>query len=77
MFVGGRVAPGWYPQPESGYLLRNESKNGKVLFKDVTAQTAAGLQSIGLVTDALWSDADNDGDADLIVTGEWMGIHFF
>ncbi len=77
LFVGGRVAPGWYPQPESGYLLRNESKNGKVLFKDVTAQTAAGLQSIGLVTDALWSDADNDGDVDLMVTGEWMGIHFF
>jgi hypothetical protein len=32
---------------------------------------------MGMVTDAAWRDADNDGDADLLVTGQWMGIHFF
>ena len=30
-----------------------------------------------MVTDAIWSDIDNDNDPDLIVTGEWMGIVVF
>jgi len=36
-----------------------------------------GLKSIGMVTDAVWYDADNDGKKDLIVCGEWMRIHVF
>ena len=77
LFVGGRVVPGEYPKPENGYLLRNDSKNGKAKFTLVTNEVAPELKSIGLITDATWSDADKDGDIDLIVTGEWMGIHFF
>ncbi len=77
LFVGGRVIPGEYPKPENGYLLRNDSKNGTIKFVLVTDQVAPELKSIGLITDAVWSDADKDGDPDLVITGEWMGIHFF
>lgn len=77
LFVGGRVQPYRYPLPESGYLLRNDTKNGNVRFTDVTANQAPALQQLGLICDATWSDFDNDGDADLILVGEWMPITIF
>ncbi len=73
LFVGGRQIPGKYPQPASSHILRNDA--GK--FVDVTPQLLPGLQDIGMVTDALWTDFDTDGQIDLIVTGEWMPILFF
>ncbi len=73
LFVGGHVVPGQYPLPDRSYLLENE--NGK--FIDVTQDLAPGLDSIGLVMDALWTDIDNDGAVDLIVVGEWMPFTVF
>ena len=32
---------------------------------------------IGLVTDALWTDFDDDSYTDLILAGEWMSVSFF
>ena len=77
LFVGGRCLPGSYPLPVSSFIYRNDSKNGKIKFTDVTAQVAKGLQNIGMVCDAIWTDFDNDGWTDLIVVGEWMPISFF
>ncbi|MCE2972207.1 MAG: VCBS repeat-containing protein [Sediminibacterium sp.] len=74
LFVGGRYIPGRYPVPTSSFLLRNDSQNGKIKFTDVTAQLAPDLQQIGMVTDAIWSDADNDGTQELLITTEWGGI---
>ncbi len=74
LFIGGRVSPGDYPSPVSSQILRNDSKDGKVLFTDVTESNGSELISLGMVTDALWSDYDNDNDLDLIVTGEFMPI---
>lgn len=70
LFVGGRVVPGEYPLPPKSYLLRNDS--GK--FTDVTASLCDPLSDLGMVTAALWSDFDNDGKFDLILTGEFMPI---
>jgi hypothetical protein len=77
LFVGGAVIPGQYPAPESGYLLRNDSKNGMVRFTNVTSEAAPELTEAGLISDAVWADYDNDKDPDLVLTGKWMGILFF
>lgn len=74
LFVGGRVTPGSYPYPVSSFIYRNDSKNEKATFTDVTNELAPDLQSIGMICDATWSDADNDGDMDLILAGEWMPL---
>jgi len=77
LFIGGRCLPGQYPLPVSSFIYRNDSKNGKVKFTDVTAGVCPGLKNIGMVCDAIWTDFDNDGWTDLIVVGEWMPITFF
>ncbi len=68
LFVGGRFIPHDYPAPASSYLLKNE----KGTFVDITETMAPSLSSIGLVTDAVWTDFDQDNDLDLCVVGEWM-----
>jgi len=74
IFIGGRVIPGFYPKPPRSYLFQN---NGEGHFSDVTSSICPELMNIGLVTSAIWSDFDNDGWKDLIITGEWMAITFF
>jgi hypothetical protein len=76
LFVGGRVNPEHYPQPVSSCIYRNDTKNGKIIFTDVTKEVAPFLQDIGMVCEAVWSDFDNDGWQDLIITGEWMPLTF-
>ncbi len=73
LFVGGRMVPGSYPLPADSYLLRNDAGR----FTDITQLSAIDFVQLGMVTDALWSDYDNDGDPDLIVVGEWMPITIF
>ena len=77
LFIGGRSLPGKYPLPVSSFIYRNDSKNGKTKFTDVTADMAKGLLNAGMVCDAVWTDFDNDGFTDLIVVGEWMPVTFF
>lgn len=72
LFVGGRVTSGAYPVTPESFLLKNEG--GK--FVDITDQYCPQLKHIGMVTDALWTDFDNDGKVDLIVVGEWMPVTF-
>lgn len=75
LFVGGRQIPGAYPSPANSYLLLNTWKEeGKLKFLDVTATKAPDLKGLGMVTDAQWSDFDQDGDVDLLITGTWMPI---
>ncbi|MEM9723404.1 MAG: VCBS repeat-containing protein, partial [Bacteroidota bacterium] len=70
LFVGGRMIPRAYPKPTSSFLLVNESGT----FIDKTQSLAPALNSIGRVTDAVWSDFDQDQQVDLLLTGEWMGL---
>jgi hypothetical protein len=76
LFVSGRVDPWHYPKPVSSYILRNDSKDGKAKFTDVTDEVAPELKNIGLVCDALFTDFDGDGQTDLILAGEWMPVTF-
>ncbi len=76
LFIAGRVQPGAYPKPVASFIYRNDSKNGRPLFTDVTASVAKDLLSIGLVCDGVWTDFDNDGWPDLVLAGEWMPITF-
>ena len=72
LFVGGRVVSGAYPTAPQSFIFKN--KGG--IFTDVTQQYCPSLKNIGMVTDALWTDFDNDGKVDLILVGEWMPITF-
>jgi hypothetical protein len=74
LFVGGRVVPWQYGMDPQSMLLKND---GKGHFTDVTAKLAPELVHIGMVTDAVWRDADGDGLLDLVVVGEWMPITIF
>lgn len=68
LFVGARLIPGKYPFPASSYLLVNN--DGKYKIKDEPAGNP--FHNLGMVTDAAWLDFDSDGDADLLIVGEWM-----
>jgi len=73
LLVGGRIIHGKYPYPAQSYLLENE--NG--YFRDITPQKAADIQYIGLITDILCTDLNQDGWEDILITGEWMPIKAF
>ena len=66
LFVGARILKGSFPLAPASYVLRNDG--GKFL--------PDGVQKLelGMVTDAVWSDADGDGYPDLMVTREWDAI---
>lgn len=76
LFVGGRCYPWNYPNPVSSILLRNDSRDGKAKFTNVTSDIARSLFAIGMVCDAVWSDYDQDGWPDLLIAGEWMQLKF-
>jgi hypothetical protein len=73
LFVGSRVIPHKYPLPASSRLLQNNAGT----FSDVSEMLAPELKEMGLVTSAVWSDVDNDGFVDLLVTSEWGPIKYF
>ena len=74
LFVGVRLRPWLYGVPPRAYLLEND---GRGQFSDITEEMAPSFLDMGMVTDAYWTDYDQDGDLDLIVLGEWMPIRVF
>jgi enediyne biosynthesis protein E4 len=74
LFLGGRTVPWNYGEIPRSYLLLND---GRGKFTDVTDKYAKELSKIGMVTNAVWFDIDNDNDQDLIVSCEWGGITAF
>jgi hypothetical protein len=71
LVLGGRVHPGKFPAPESIYVLKNTSANGKVSFA-WSKELSPDSENLGLITDMLCTDMDDDGDEDILVVGEWM-----
>ncbi|RYG43461.1 MAG: hypothetical protein EOO01_21280, partial [Chitinophagaceae bacterium] len=70
LFIGARNVPGNYGLKPRSYLLIND----RGVWTDIAPEP---LGNIGMVTDASWSDVDGDGDKDLLVVGDWMGVHIF
>ena len=77
LFIGGRQVPGKYPASAKSYLLKNNSKDGKIVFEEVPILEGLNAQNLGMVTAALWLDLNNDKLLDLVVTGEWMPVRVF
>jgi hypothetical protein len=69
LFVGSLSVSRIYGINPKHYLLENDG-HGK--FKDVTEARAYKFRNMGMVTDAVWQDLDNDGLKDLVVVGQWM-----
>jgi hypothetical protein len=72
LFVGGRVKPGRYPEPSSSLLFRG---TGAHFVLD--APNCRRLKLVGLVSAAVFSDIDSDGDPDLVLACEWGPIKVF
>ncbi len=74
LFIGERLNPERYGEAGSGFILLN---NGEGIFEDATETIALELKNIGMITDAIFNDFDDDGDDDLLIVGEFMGIELF
>lgn len=66
IFIGSRIKREMFPLANPSWVLVNDKGS---FSSDTTFRF-----NLGMVTDAVWSDYDNDGWEDLIVTREWNSI---
>ncbi|TDD96579.1 FG-GAP-like repeat-containing protein [Flavobacterium cellulosilyticum] len=74
VFIGSRSVPGVYGIIPKQLLLENDGKGN---FTNITGKKAFKLDEVGMITDAVWEDIDNDGKKDLIIVGDWMAPIIF
>ena len=74
LFIGGRVVADRYGDVPYSYLLLNDGQGNFTVANDAIAP---GLNKIGMVTDAVFTDIDKDGWKDLVVVGEWMPVTIY
>lgn len=72
LFVGGRVIPGQYPRSANSTLYKNEDGQ----FSEDKNNTKL-LQEIGMVTGAVFTDYNDDGWPDLLLSTEWGSLKLF
>jgi enediyne biosynthesis protein E4 len=79
LFVGGSVLPRNFPLSSPSAILKNESNplTGEIKLVVATKEVNAAIREIGMVTDAIWTDFNNDNWLDLMIVGEWMPIRLF
>ncbi len=73
LVIGGLADAKKYGLPQSSFLLLNDGKGN---FTNA-AESIINLKETGMVTAANFTDLNNDGWADLVITGEWMPVKIF
>ncbi len=73
IFVGNLSGISTYGMPPTSYLFLND---GKAHFA-LTDQSTTLFKDMGMVTSASFTDLNNDGWEDLVVTGEFMPMKIF
>lgn len=71
IFIGARTIPWRYGEKPTSYLLLNQ---GDGFFEVDESEFGERFSDLGLVTDAKWTDMDDDGLPDLVVASEWSDI---
>ena len=66
LFVAAQIKRGYYPYAGPSYYLRNDGGT----FRPVPEE---GFD-LGIVNDAIWTDIDGDGNADLLLAREWQSL---
>ena len=66
LFVGGRILPALYPQAATSRLFLNDDGTFTA-----DSQNRDVLANLGMVSAAVFSDVDGDGDPDLVLATEW------
>ena len=70
LFIGARISTFNYPETPHSSILIND--NGTF-----TEQTDSAISEVGMITDAIWQDLDDDSWEDLILIGEFMPLSIF
>ena len=77
LIVGGKLKAQSYPLATTSYLLENITKDAsQPRFKIVNDEKAPMLNDIGMISDLVITDFNNDNRPDIIAVGEWTNIIF-
>ena len=74
VFIGSRSVPGVYGIDPKHLLLENDGKGN---FTNVIDKKGYKVNEVGMITDAIWEDIDNDGKKDLIIVTDWSSPKIF
>ncbi len=70
LLIGNYLNPKMYGQPQTSYVLLNLGNNTFSLIDKY-------FEDVGMVTDVLFADMNNDDIKDIIMVGEWMPIKIY
>ncbi|MEO0340771.1 MAG: FG-GAP-like repeat-containing protein, partial [Bacteroidota bacterium] len=73
LMIGNRIHPQSYPKAAPSFLLENKAGT----FEDVTKTLFPDLSEIGIINQILVTDYDQDTWEDILIVGEWTGVHLF
>ena len=74
VFIGSRSVIGVYGLNPKHLFLENK---GDGTFIDATEKIAYYTKDLGMVTDAIWKDINQDKKPDLVVTQDWGTVNIF
>jgi len=74
LFIGSRSVIGIYGINPSHLFLENLGDGN---FVDATEKIAYHTKDAGMITDAVWTDLNDDGKEDLVTTSDWGNVNVF